>query len=110
MKIPDQSIIEKTLHNEATPEESSEVVHWFKTPEGQVWLAERIDQDEKTIYVGEEEEWIDTLSHNVSEYYAATPPTKDTPFYSVCGCGLYTGSSNYRTFHTYKLTSGFIGR
>ena len=30
----------------------------------------------------------DTLSRNVSEYYAATPPTKNTPFYSVCGCGL----------------------
>lgn len=59
MKIPDLSIIEKTLNNEATPEESCEVVHWFKTPEGQAWLAERIDQDEKTIHMGEEEEWID---------------------------------------------------
>ena len=59
MKIPDLSIIEKTLNNEATPEESCEVIHWFRTPEGQAWLAERIDQDEKTIHVGEEEEWID---------------------------------------------------
>lgn len=59
MKIPDLSIIEKTLNNEATSEESCEVVHWFKTPEGQAWLAERIDQDEKTIHMGEEEEWID---------------------------------------------------
>ena len=47
MKIPDLSIIEKTLNNEATSEESCEVVRWFKTPEGQAWLAERIDQDEK---------------------------------------------------------------
>ena len=39
MRIPDQSIIEKTLDNEATPEEAREVVHWFKTPEGQAWLA-----------------------------------------------------------------------
>ena len=45
MKIPDLSIIEKTLNNEATSEESCEVVRWFKTPEGQAWLAERIDQD-----------------------------------------------------------------
>ena len=44
MKIPDLSIIEKTLNNEATSEESCEVVRWFKTPEGQAWLAERIDQ------------------------------------------------------------------
>ena len=50
MKIPDLSIIEKTLNNEATSEESCEVVRWFKTPEGQAWLAERIDQDEKTIH------------------------------------------------------------
>ena len=110
MKIPDLSIIEKTLNNEATSEESCEVVRWFKTPEGQAWLAERIDQDEKTIHMGEEEAWIDdTLSRNVSEYYAATPPTKNTPFYSVCGCGLYTDCFNYRTFHTHKLTSGFVG-
>ena len=33
MKIPDLSIIEKTLNNEATSEESCEVVRWFKTPE-----------------------------------------------------------------------------
>ena len=59
MKIPDLSIIEKTLNNEATSEESCEVVRWFKTPEGQAWLAERIDQDEKTIHMGEEEAWID---------------------------------------------------
>ena len=52
MKIPDLSIIEKTLNNEATSEESCEVVRWFKTPEGQAWLAERIDQDEKTIHMG----------------------------------------------------------
>ena len=34
MRIPDLSIIEKTLDNEATPEEAREVVRWFKTPEG----------------------------------------------------------------------------
>ena len=48
MRIPDQSIIEKTLDNEATPEEAREVVHWFKTPEGQAWLAKRMDMD---VYV-----------------------------------------------------------
>ena len=111
MKIPDLSIIEKTLNNEATSEESCEVVRWFKTPEGQAWLAERIDQDEKTIHMGGRgmDRPSDTLSRNVSEYYAATPPTKNTPFYSVCGCGLYTDRFNYRTFHTHKLTSGFVG-
>lgn len=59
MKMPDLSIIEKTLNNEATPEESCEVVRWFKTPEGQAWLAQRIDRDEKAVRTGEEEEWID---------------------------------------------------
>lgn len=59
MKMPDLSIIEKTLNNEATPEESCEVVGWFKTPEGQAWLAERIDKDEKAIRMGEEEAWVD---------------------------------------------------
>ena len=106
MKIPDLSIIEKTLNNEATSEESCEVVRWFKTPEGQAWLAERIDQDEGGRGMDRPS---DTLSRNVSEYYAATPPTKNTPFYSVCGCGLYTDRFNYRTFHTHKLTSGFVG-
>ena len=56
MRIPDQSIIEKTLDNEATPEEAREVVHWFKTPEGQAWLAKRMDMDEKAIHMGQEEE------------------------------------------------------
>lgn len=65
MKIPDLSIIEKTLNNEATSEESCEVVRWFKTPEGQAWLAERIDQDEKTIHMGEEEAWIDPRSSSM---------------------------------------------
>ena len=59
MRIPDQSIIEKTLDNEATPEEAREVVRWFKTPEGQAWLAKRMDMDEKAIHMGQEEEWID---------------------------------------------------
>ena len=59
MRIPDLSIIEKTLDNEATPEEAREVVRWFKTPEGQAWLAKRMDMDEKAIHMGQEEEWID---------------------------------------------------
>lgn len=49
----------KTLDNEATPEEAREVVRWFKTPEGQAWLAKRMDMDEKAIHMGQEEEWID---------------------------------------------------
>ncbi len=45
MKIPDLSIIEKTLNNEATSEESCEVVRWFKTRKDRHGYAERIDQD-----------------------------------------------------------------
>lgn len=59
MNMPDLSILEKTLNNEATPEESRQVVRWFKTPEGQAWLMERMDRDEQTIQEGEEEEWTD---------------------------------------------------
>lgn len=58
MRIPDQSIIEKTLDNEATPEEAREVVRWFKTPMGQTWLARRMDMDEKAVKMGQEEDWI----------------------------------------------------
>ena len=111
MKIPDLSIIEKTLNNEATSEESCEVVRWFKTPEGQAWLAERIDQDEKTIHMGEEEAWIDHPIPSAVMYQNIMRQLRrqNTPFYSVCGCGLYTDCFNYRTFHTHKLTSGFVG-
>ena len=59
MKIPDLPIIERTLNNEATPEEAREVIHWFKTPEGQAWLSNRMDMDEKAVNIGQEEEWID---------------------------------------------------
>ena len=59
MKIPDLIIIERTLNNEASPEEAREVVHWFKTPEGQAWLAKRMDMDEKAVNIGQEDEWID---------------------------------------------------
>lgn len=59
MKTPDISIVEKTLNHEAEPEEAREVVRWLKTPEGQSWLAERMDADERTIVMGNEEEWVD---------------------------------------------------
>ena len=87
MRIPDLSIIEKTLDNEATPEEAREVVRWFKTPEGQAWLAKRMDMDEKAIHMGQEEEWIDH------------PVPAHTPSYCVCGSHFDTGGLVYRSFH-----------
>ena len=111
MKIPDLSIIEKTLNNEAT---SRSLVRLFvglrprKDRHG--LLSVSIRMRKRFIWGGRGmDRPSDTLSRNVSEYYAATPPTKNTPFYSVCGCGLYTDRFNYRTFHTHKLTSGFVG-
>ena len=113
MKIPDLSIIEKTLNNEATSEESCEVVRWFKTPEGQAWLAERIDQDEKTIHMGEEEAWIDhpipsaVMYQNIMRQLRRQ---KIRRFIAYAAAVFIPIAFNYRTFHTHKLTSGFCWR
>ena len=116
MRIPDLSIIEKTLDNEATPEEAREVVRWFKTPEGQAWLAKRMDMDEKAIHMGQEEEWIDhpvpsavmyqrivrqlhrQRIRNKTAYAPASSPAH-TPSYCVCGSHFDTGGLVYRSFH-----------
>ena len=59
MKTPDKSIIEKVLNNEATIQEVKSVTCWLKTKEGMSWLANRMDQDEQLINIGEEQEWVD---------------------------------------------------
>ena len=97
MRIPDLSIIEKTLDNEATPEEAREVVRWFKTPEGQAWLAKRMDMDEKAIHMGQEEEWIDHPGPSADRAPASSPAY--TPSYCVCGSHFDTGGLVYRSFH-----------
>lgn len=68
MKTPDPSIIEKTLNNEARFDEAREVIRWFKTPEGQSWLSERMDADERGIHEGDEENWIDRPIPSVVMY------------------------------------------
>ena len=59
MKTPDNSIIERVLNNEATPQEVKSVTCWLKTKKGISWLANRMDQDEQLINIGEEQEWVD---------------------------------------------------
>jgi len=59
MKTADHSVIEKALQNEATPEEAREVVRWLATPQGQHWLSQQIDRDEKTLIEKNEQEHID---------------------------------------------------
>ncbi len=59
MKVPDLSIIERVLDNQATAEEVCLVVTWFKSEEGQKWLSLRMDEDEKQIKEGEENAWMD---------------------------------------------------
>lgn len=68
MKTPDPSIIEKTLNNEARPDEACEVIRWLKTPEGQLWLSSRMDADERSIHAGDEEDWIDQPIPSVVMY------------------------------------------
>lgn len=41
----DQHKVEKFLNNTCTPEEAKQVVEWFATREGQVYLAKRLDKD-----------------------------------------------------------------
>lgn len=59
MKTPDQPIIEKTLNNEATPEEAREVVRWLATPAGQDWLSDQMDKDCQVLKPGKEGEYLD---------------------------------------------------
>lgn len=59
MRIPDISTLEKVLNNHATEEESKEIIRWFKTREGQIWLEKRMDRDEAAVKTGEEENLID---------------------------------------------------
>lgn len=59
MEMPDLSVLEKTLNNEASHEEARYVVRWLTTPEGQAWLSERMDMDEKAIALGNETRWTD---------------------------------------------------
>lgn len=59
MEMPDLSVLEKTLNNEAGREEARYVVRWLATPEGQAWLSERMDMDEKAVALGDEARWAD---------------------------------------------------
>lgn len=59
MKTPNKQIINSTLNNTAKPEEAREVIRWFATTEGQSYLADLIDHDEKTIAMGSEDTQID---------------------------------------------------
>lgn len=59
MEMPDLSVLEKTLNNEAGREEARYVVRWLATPEGQAWLSQRMDMDEKAVALGDEARWAD---------------------------------------------------
>lgn len=59
MEMPDLSVLEKTLNNEAGREEARYVVRWLATPEGQAWLSQRMDMDEKAVVLGDEARWAD---------------------------------------------------
>lgn len=68
MKTPDQPVIEKTLNNEASPEEAKEVVRWFGTPDGQKWLSDRMETDEKNMQENRESDSIDHTIPSDSMY------------------------------------------
>lgn len=58
MKVPEQSIIEKVFNNEATSEETREVVRWMATKEGQTMLQNRMNHDCEMVTPGHEEEYL----------------------------------------------------
>ncbi|GHT29434.1 anti-sigma factor [Bacteroidia bacterium] len=68
--------IEKVLNNEASKAEAREVVRWFGTPEGQIWLSARMDADEMSIRLGEEEEHLDHLIQSEKIYKQITRKLK----------------------------------
>lgn len=59
MNIPDEKKINKTLDNTSTPDEAKEVIRWFSTQEGYLYLSELIDKDFNNISPGKESEHID---------------------------------------------------
>lgn len=58
MKVPEQSTIEKVFNNEATSEETREVVRWMATKEGQTMLQNRMNHDCEMVTPGHEEEYL----------------------------------------------------
>lgn len=55
MKAPDKHIIDKTLHNTATPQEARKVIRWFSTPEGAKYLSSLMDTDAEKIQLDSED-------------------------------------------------------
>lgn len=55
MKAPDKHIIDKTLNNMATSEETRQVIRWLSTPEGIKYLSSLMDEDAERIQPGNEE-------------------------------------------------------
>lgn len=61
MNLPDEKKINKTLDNTSTPDEAKEVIRWFSTQEGYLYLSELIDKDFNNIFPGKENDHIDHL-------------------------------------------------
>lgn len=59
MNTPDKKQIDKTLSNTATQEEAKEVIRWFSTQEGKIFLSELMDNDLRSIPTGKESDYIE---------------------------------------------------
>jgi ferric-dicitrate binding protein FerR (iron transport regulator) len=59
MKVPGKECINRTINNQASPEEAKEVIRWFSTPEGNEYLSHLMDENAKSIVPGTEATLID---------------------------------------------------
>lgn len=57
MKI-DYATADKVLNNQASKEEAVEVLHWFKTDEGQFYLSEKISTESALLSLEQAEAWL----------------------------------------------------
>lgn len=55
----DDTIVDKVLDNQATPEETREVLDWFETEEGQACLSQRLTRESMFLTDRQADEWLD---------------------------------------------------
>lgn len=55
----DNTIVDKVLDNQATPEEAKEVLGWFETEEGQAHLSGRLTRESMFLSSRQADEWLD---------------------------------------------------
>lgn len=80
MKRPDDKIIKKVFEGRATKEESAEVIQWFSTEEGSIYLSKDMNEFAESIIPGLEDRY---LSHAVPSQNIFSKINREIRFYEV---------------------------